>query len=157
VHAAEAPGILGDVAGAWLYKPMRGKLQLQTAYMPRTRGWLTETVGARGFKHLDGGNWEIAARHFRRPFIIALADRFGSVVVKNEVHDGRGACVVECSEAKIETVDNCECVCLGDNHGQGDGGWKHVGERLLVRAGVVVLVTTFYGRSANVNGPASRL
>jgi hypothetical protein len=31
----------------------------------------------------------------------------------------------------------CECICLGANHGLGDDDWMHVGERLLVRPGVV--------------------
>jgi hypothetical protein len=141
-----ALGHASSMAGTTtLYKPLKGKLRLQTTFMPGTRGWLNQTLGPRGFEHLHGGNWEIAATHFRRGFIAALARRFGAVVVTQEVREGRTLCTVECSQARPETADRCECVCLGMNHGCGAAGWSHAGEQLLVQSGVVALVTKVHG------------
>lgn len=70
-------------------------------------------------------------------------------MVWREVREGRELCTAECSDANPDTADQCECVCLGGNHGSGDDdGWKHLGERLLVRRGIIVLVTTIHGRSS---------
>ena len=132
---------------ATLYKPIKGKLALTTPFDKTNRQWLTETIGKRGFDHISGGNWKIAASHFNQRFIRAVAARFGSVKVSNEVREGRTLCTSECANANVHTANQCECVCLGDNHGRGDDGWKHTGQRLLVRPGIIVLVTTVYRRS----------
>ncbi len=134
---------------ARLYRPLTGKLQLHTPFIQGTRGWLTETVGNRAVSGGPGGKWEIARSHFNRSFITALADRFGRVMVRHEMREGSAKCVTECANANIETAWKCECVCLGDNHGMGGSGWTHVGERLLVNAGVVVLVTTVYRKQSH--------
>ena len=132
---------------AKLYKPITGKMTLTTPFNKTNRLWLEDTIGKRGFKHLSAGNWEVAASHINRRFIRAIADRFGSVEIRHEQREGRALCTVECADANIHTASQCECICLGDNHGRGNSGWKHEGQRLLVRPGVIVLVTTVYRRT----------
>lgn len=132
---------------AKLYKPITGKMTLTTPFNKTNRQWLTETIGKRGFDHISGGNWEVAASHFNRQFIRAIAARFGSVEVRHEQREGRALCTSECANANFHTANQCECICLGDNHGRGYDGWKHAGDRLLVRPGIIVLVTTVYRRS----------
>ena len=116
------------------------------------RDGLNTTIGPRGFTHRGGGNWEIAATHFRRRFIVALTKRFDQVVVWREAREGSEKCVIECAGANLDTANDCDCVCLGGNHGSGKVGWMHVGERPLIRPGVVVLTTTIY-RGARSSPP----
>jgi len=109
-----------------------------TAWIPygdgSNRAWLLETLGPRirpAWNKPDR-RWEIARPHLR-VLVTELAERFGEVDVYLEfsVTERRDS---RCRDAQ---GDDCECSCLGENHG-GAAYWKHwipVGETTLIAPG----------------------
>ncbi|MGW2057433.1 hypothetical protein ACWCOZ_26560 [Streptomyces sp. NPDC001840] len=108
----------------WVWMPFQGG---------SNRRWIKEELGARVRPEWNGDasprRWEIARPHLRT-IVEALADRFGEVeVILQFVTTER--CDTRCQEA---TGDDCECSCLGVNHG-GAAYWRKwilVGDTTLV-------------------------
>ena len=104
---------------------------MQMPYRPDNRTWIHENldVHVRPDWNKQARRWEIARPHFRS-VVEALAERFGAVDV---TIDSRSAtkCDSRCRGAE---GDDCECQCLGQNHGgaQYQRAWQEVGETTLI-------------------------
>jgi hypothetical protein len=132
------------MAPAKLERPPTGPLRVKTPYRDDNRQWFHHVLGSRAHvKHVGGGVWEVARSNFKRSLFDALAERFGSVEVTFESKESQ-KCTEECSEGDPDNAGDCECICLGDNHGGGDHNWTHVGHSLLVRPGIVRRVRVIY-------------
>lgn len=109
-----------------------GRVVIWMPYARGTRGWLRSVCGAGTRPEFDRARkaWTVARPHFRR-VVDALADRYGSVDVYMD-HTARTVCGKLCWEAK---GDDCDCACLGDNHGQGRWrkDWRLVDDYWMVR------------------------
>jgi hypothetical protein len=128
---------------AKLERPPLGNLRITTPFMDDNRAWFHQVLGNRAHVDSVGNVWEIARSHFKRSFFDALAERFGAVEVTFETKESQ-KCTDECSGGNPDNAGECECICLGENHGGGDGEWTHVGQSLLVQLGIVRRVTVIY-------------
>jgi hypothetical protein len=91
-------------------------------YRSDNRAWIREQLGAvRPEWNGTLKRWEIAKEHLW-PLVGALADRFGAVEVYLEFSE-HSRCDQRCRDANPETVWDCVCSCLGENHG-GVAYWK---------------------------------
>ena len=95
------------------------------------------------------GEWLIAPAHFMA-VATGLAARYGSVTL---VQDRRinDKCTDHCQSANPDTAFECQCVCLGMEHGGGYAGWRwrQVDDYLLVAQDTVERTTQVLdGKSA---------
>jgi hypothetical protein len=77
----------------------------------------------------------VARTHYW-PLIAGCIERYASVLVVED-YSVQEMCTVSCTNAKPETVNECECVCGGDAHGQQRGSsrrvhWVQIGSELLI-------------------------
>lgn len=105
------------------------------AWMPygdgTNRRWLHARLGERirpeWNKHAR--RWEVSRRHLR-PLVDALAEKFGEVEVTLEFST-KEQCDSRCQTAMN---DDCQCSCLGENHGGGVFlDWIVVSDTTLIR------------------------
>lgn len=114
-----------DEKRLWVWMPYQGG---------SNRLWIKEALGTRTRPEWNkpAGRWEIARPHLK-PVVAALIDRFGEVDVYLEFLAAE-RCDTRCVEA---AGDNCECSCMGENHG-GAGywrRWRQVGDTTLIDLG----------------------
>lgn len=129
--------------------PGKASLRIATPFREDNRQWFHQLLGGRArVTYIKSERvWEVARSNFKRSLFDALADRFGSVEVTFESKEAQ-KCTEECSQGNPDNASDCECICLGENHGGGDYDWKHVGAYLLVRPGIVQRKTVIYGSPA---------
>lgn len=122
-----------QIVRVWRPTPSEaGRVVIWLPYARGTRGWLRSVCGTGTRPEFDRARkaWTVARPHFRR-IVQAVADRYGSVDVYVD-HTVRHACGAMCRNAE---GDDCQCSCLGDNHGNGrwHEGWQPVGDEWVVR------------------------
>ena len=115
--------------------PLEGDAQVRMTFAPDNRAWLRAAVGTRR------PVWERDEKYWRIPR--AAAPR----VYDAATDDGRSAkltrifrpdtekCTGKCQRARLDTRNECTCICGGAYHGQSSPGWTTVGNDLLVRRG----------------------
>ena len=111
--------------------PTQGRIAIWLPYAEGTRAWLRKVCGPGTRPEFDRERkaWLVARPHFRK-VVDALARRCGTVLVITD-HTVRHACGSRCWNAE---GDECECECLGDNHGGGlHLGWHQVGADMAIR------------------------
>lgn len=116
--------------GVW--RPVVGRVVIKMPYAPGNRAWLKDVLGdrIRPTWNKDLGRWEIARNHFGS-VVEALADRLGRIDAYMDF-----TCIERCdSRCKAARSRECNCVCLGKNHGQGGvtHGWKLVSDTLEIK------------------------
>ncbi|WP_435107325.1 hypothetical protein [Nocardiopsis synnemataformans] len=121
--------MIGPKVAVW--RPADGRLLVRMPFGKNNRRWLMYGLGP---ETRPGWNkavkcWEIARPHFRA-VVEGLAKKYGSV---NVFIDSRATstCDTRCAEAK---GDECECQCLGENHGGAayQKAWELVGDTTLI-------------------------
>lgn len=102
--------------------------------MPNARGnreWLRDVCGPGTRPDWDKPTrtWRVARPHFRK-VISALVARHGVIAVCVDIVVTR-ACGSWCRDAR---GDECDCSCLGENHGSGTwtAGWVPVSDEWVV-------------------------
>lgn len=79
----------------------------------------------------QGSYWEIPKKWFN-DFVERCLKRFGHVHIIQPFRETE-VCARPCMEA---TGHECQCSCMGANHGAGmDGSWFEIGEAFAVRSG----------------------
>jgi hypothetical protein len=113
----------------------QGKAMVRMPYRRDNRAWLRDAVGTRRPEWSpDNKHWLIPRAAARRVFEAATADGRSATLTQVFKPDTE-KCTEQCRTAKLDTVDDCTCICGGANHGQSSPGWKKAGGYLLVRAG----------------------
>lgn len=92
------------------------RLKVSLPYDPRNRAWIHSVIGdrARPDYSRQHRHWLIARTHFTT-LVDALLDRHGRVDVLAE-YTTTEVCDTRCQTA---TGPECQCACLGNNHGGG--------------------------------------
>lgn len=114
----------------WIFRPVKGEVELKLPYKPGNRKWIRSGFGT-GItlreKLVPATNsWTISRTHFdlaRR----RIAEEFGSV----EVYEQFKRAVTCNDKCKGASKDNCVCSCQSLNHGGGrfrEKGWITRGE-----------------------------
>lgn len=120
-----------------IWRPRTGRVRLKIPYFEGTRFWLREVCGAgtRPDFDRDRKDWTVSRNHLRA-VVEALVDRFGEVELI--VDQGTNLkCGPSCQNA---ISDECQCQCLGVNHGGLVAeGWLRVSEEFLVDTAVSVV------------------
>lgn len=129
---------IGPVARVWL--PMNGQV---IAKIPAREGntlWLRRSVEIRS-PRLDGDRWFLPRNCMVR-LLTAAVDRYGYVVVWRDM-----ARLSRCSKTCLEASGaECDCACLGANHGQDSGGWfQRVGNVVVSDRGEITRSVIIYG------------
>lgn len=116
-----------DQPRLWAWLPYLGE---------SNRAWLLEELGRIRPKWVRAsagpGHWEVARTHLWT-LVDALATKFGAVDVYLEF-SLHSRCDERCQRANPDTVYDCVCACLGENHGGAASwkSWRPVGETTLV-------------------------
>jgi len=113
----------------------QGKATVRMPFRPDNRAWLRGAVGTRRPQWSpDDKHWLIPRAAARRVFDAATEDG-RSARLTHVFKPDTEKCTEQCRTARLDTVDDCTCICGGANHGQSSPGWKQAGDHLLVRAG----------------------
>lgn len=120
-----------------VYRPAStGRLVVWMPFDRRNRSWLHEQLGdyIRPDWNKRTGHWEIARPHMRA-VVEALVNKFGTVKVTIDTR-AVSKCDTRCRDAE---GDDCDCQCLGENHGGADywQSWFEVGDTTLLASGLV--------------------
>ena len=102
---------------------------------PRDVAWMREACRAsiRPEWNVEALCWTVAAVHLER-VILGAVKRYRHCDVLLESLDIE-KCTTGCQAANPETWRDCTCPCHAEYHGLGQGGgWRHVGEYLLIQA-----------------------
>ncbi|NUS72427.1 MAG: hypothetical protein HOQ05_03370 [Corynebacteriales bacterium] len=121
----------------WVRRPL-GPSKRLTAWMPYETGghrlWLKQVLGqrTRPYWNKDAHHWEISRVHLRH-LVDALVRKFNSVDVFLQFRANE-TCDRQCRRA---TGIECSCSCLGQNHGEEQGGaywknWQQIGDVVLI-------------------------
>lgn len=122
-------------AGIEIYVPAtRGsKAQVRMPFDPDNRRWLHQAVDTRRPKwEPEMKRWLIPRAAAERVFEAATEDGRKATLTRAFKPDTE-KCTEQCQGARLDTVDECTCICGGEFHGQASPGWQAVGSQLLVR------------------------
>jgi hypothetical protein len=94
----------------------------------------------------DAKCWRIPRTAGRRVYDAAATDG-RSAKLTRVFKPATEKCTGQCQKAKLETRDQCTCICGGEFHGQSSPDWTPVGGDLLARrgAGGAITQTTHNG------------
>lgn len=102
-------------------------------YRADNRQWLTRVVATRKpVWDRETRTWLIPRAAAERVFA-AATDEGRAAVLTREFKPDTEKCTEPCQSARLETVNECTCICGGRYHGQRSPGWVEVGRDLLVR------------------------
>lgn len=114
-----------------IYRPTgTERLRVSLPFDLRNRSWIHSVIGDRARPTYSKQNryWLIARDHFSK-LVEALLDRYGRVDVLAEFTTTE-VCDTRCQNAR---GTDCQCTCLGNNHGGGQwGGWFQIGDTTLI-------------------------
>lgn len=113
---------------AKIHRPVKGRIRLQTPYVPDNRGWLKSIGIGRPTWSKSEGVWLVSRVHLTRLVNEAVA-RFGEAEVWTD-HRSEERCHTACQTA---VGDECVCSCMGRHHGGGAPveGWESLGDVLV--------------------------
>lgn len=114
-----------------LRRPQGERLRMRLPYAEDNRGWLREGRRSKPEWLAAYQCWELPKAWFNGLVDSSLL-RFGAVYVIQPYREME-KCAPACLNAKGH---ECECSCMGQNHGQGsDGTWFEVSETFAFRWG----------------------
>jgi hypothetical protein len=115
---------VNDVAKVWV--PLEGPPVAKLPYVKDNRQWLRHTVRVRSPQYAKL-KWTLPRNCLAR-LVHAAIDRYGQVDLYRDMR-ALSKCDRRCQRAQGY---DCDCSCLGVNHGQESAGWVAVGESTLV-------------------------
>ena len=105
------------------------KLSARLPYRDNNRSWVNSIGKSRATYNGNLKVWEMP-KIWLNPFINESLNRYGSIYVV-QPHNALEVCAPACRNA---TGHECQCSCLGENHGTGGGnGWFDVSDTLAFR------------------------
>lgn len=113
---------------AKIYRPVTGRVRLQTPFLPGNRDWLKSIGAARPTWSRAEGVWLVSRTHFA-VLVRESTKRFGSAEIWTD-HRSKEVCTPACQRAK---GDECVCSCGGRHHKGGEPieGWVDLGGVLV--------------------------
>lgn len=112
---------------ARIVKPVKGSLRVRVPYNANNRSaW--KDLGLRPVWVKEGNYWRLSRDKFSL-VVRAVANGLGRVEVTVHGHTNQ-QCDTRCWNAE---GDDCVCSCAGQNHGNYQYGWLHVGETTVVK------------------------
>lgn len=105
------------------------QLMVHLPYAVDNRSWINGLGKSKATYVKSVQGWQIP-KSWLNQFVDGALERFGSVHVV-QPHNEREVCAPACRNA---VGHDCQCSCLGANHGTGDGsGWFDVSDTLAFR------------------------
>jgi len=107
-------------------------IRLRLPYSPENRGWLRNGERKKMPEWIsDGQYWELPASRFNE-LVEMFLNKFGKTYIIQPYRE-QEICSPSCMDAQ---GFECQCSCLGANHGSGVGGrWFVVSDAFAVRSG----------------------
>jgi hypothetical protein len=126
----------------WL--PLDGQVVAKIPVRKGNYRWLREAVRLRS-PRLDDDRWHLPRNCLNR-LVIASVDRYGYVALWRDM-SRLSRCTRRCLEAE---GFECDCSCLGENHGSGAHGWfERVGDVVVADRGDFTRAGMIYGPPSN--------
>lgn len=138
-------------ATPWVYRPSKNhrdksRVAVYIPYRDGRRGILKSWLGEKTkivFDH-DLKLWLLSRSHLRK-LVSHLSSEFGSCVLYTE-HLENERCTGSCKSSKKLPIEQCECCCLGEFHGDGfTDGWRVVVGDYMVNETVRVVAREVKG------------
>lgn len=107
------------------------RLRIRLPYSKRNRGWLQNRRRTPPAWVAQDRYWEVPKAWFN-DFVERALKRYGSLYIIQPYREQE-----KCSSACLNAVGHeCECSCMGENHGAGnDGSWFEISETFATRWG----------------------
>ncbi|MCK8456109.1 hypothetical protein [Sphingomonas faeni] len=129
-----------------------GKLRVRVPYIQNDALWMGRTqYWLRSGRHTIPNwfpherFWEVPSSWFN-DLVKQMIDKHGSVYVIQPYRE-QEVCARQCWDAKAH---ECQCSCMGENHGQGEhGGWLEISDTFATRWGSVEMACRLMQKRPN--------
>lgn len=131
-------------AGIEIFVPAAkgSKARVRMPYALGNKAWLHAAVDTRRPTWVpETKEWLIPRSAASRVFDAATAEGRKASVTR-EFRPDTEKCTEACQGARLDTVDECTCICGGKFHGQASPGWRPVAGQLVVRRSGDVMTRT---------------